>query len=205
MTNTEKTSITENNIKFYNEHATEFLQNTVNADMSEWRERFEKHLPTNGKILDAGCGSGRDSRAFMQDGFEVKAFDASEEMCRAAAALIGIEVRKMLFQEVDFCDEFDGIWACASLLHVEFDALPGVINKLRDAVKPGGVWYMSFKRGEFEGERDGRFFMDMNSVRFKEMFKNVTGWEIAEEWESEDVRRGKNVNWYNAVIRRSET
>ena len=191
--------------QYYKDRSKDFFESTVNADVTPLYDHFLKYVPKDGYILDLGCGSGRDTKAFLDMGYKVDAIDGSKELCVLASEYTGIEVKNMDFVDVECEGKYDAIWACASLLHVEFDALPGVINKLRDAVKPGGVWYMSFKRGEFEGERDGRFFMDMNSVRFKEMFKNVTGWEIAEEWESEDVRRGKNVNWYNAIIRRSET
>jgi 2-polyprenyl-3-methyl-5-hydroxy-6-metoxy-1,4-benzoquinol methylase len=202
MINTEKTSITENNIKFYNEHAAEFLQNTVNADMSEWRERFEKHLPDNGRILDAGCGSGRDSKAFMQDGFEVKAFDASEEMCRAAAALTGIEVRKMLFQEVDFCDEFDGIWACASLLHVPYEELPDVMLRLKRALKKDGIAYVSFKYGTEKTTKGERTFSNFTEETVKPLLENA-GFEVLEYAVSEDVRPGRaGEKWVNVIAKR---
>ncbi len=201
MINTEKTSITENNIKFYNEHAAEFLQNTVNADMSEWRERFEKHLPDNGRILDAGCGSGRDSKAFMQDGFEVKAFDASEEMCRAAAAFARIEVKKMMFQEMDFSDEFDGIWACASLLHVPYDELPDVMRRLKRALKKDGAIYVSFKYGTEKMTRGERTFSNFTEETVKTLLSNA-GFEIKECVESEDVRPDRaGEKWVNVIAK----
>ena len=94
------------------------------------------------------------------------------------------------------------MWACASLLHCERETLGGVIEKIRDALVPGGIVYMSFKYGDFEGERDGRFFVDMTSERFHSAFDQLKGWLQIEEWESEDVRRDKNVQWYNAIIRK---
>lgn len=108
----------DNNIDYYNNNADAFFKSTVNTDMSLWRDKFESYLPANSTILDAGCGSGRDSLAFKQHGHSVVAFDASSEMCRMASDLIGQQVLQMRFDEMEFVDEFDGVWACASLLHV---------------------------------------------------------------------------------------
>ncbi|MBO4679708.1 MAG: class I SAM-dependent methyltransferase [Lachnospiraceae bacterium] len=122
------------NIEYYNENAESFYNNTVNADMSFWRDKFEAYVVDGGRILDAGCGSGRDSRAFRQHGFSIVAFDASREMCRMASELLGEEVWQMRFDEIAFDEEFDGIWACASLLHVAEDELPGVLKRLHKAL-----------------------------------------------------------------------
>lgn len=119
----------DNNIEYYNINAESFVAGTQNVDMSLWRDKFESYVTDGGRILDAGCGSGRDSKAFMQHGFSVVAFDASGEMCKAASEHIGQEVRQMKFQEIAFDAEFDGIWACASLLHVPYEELPDVMEK----------------------------------------------------------------------------
>ena len=101
----------DNNIEYYNKNAEAFFEGTVNADMSLWRDKFEKYVTSGGRILDAGCGSGRDSKAFIQHGYSVVAFDASKEMCRMASELIGQEVWQMKFDEISFDEEFDGIWS----------------------------------------------------------------------------------------------
>ncbi len=190
---------TENNIKYYNEHAAEFLQNTVNADMSEWRERFAKYLPTNGRILDAGCGSGRDSKAFLEEGFAVTAFDASEEMCKAAAAYTGLVVKQKMFQELDYCDEFDGIWACASLLHVPYNELPDVMQRLKRALKKDGVIYVSFKYGTEETTKGGRTFSNFTEKTVKTLMDNA-GFAIKECVVSEDVRPDRaGEKWVNVI------
>jgi SAM-dependent methyltransferase len=91
--------------------------------MSLWRDKFEAYISKSGRILDAGCGSGRDSHAFKQHGYSVVAFDASTEMCRMASKLIRQKVLLMRFDGMDFEDEFDGVWACSSLLHVSYEDL----------------------------------------------------------------------------------
>ncbi len=201
MVSTEKEKTSENNIKYYNDHAEEFLANTVNADMSGWRERFEKYLPKHGKILDAGCGSGRDSKAFMQDGCYVTSFDASEEMCKAASALTGLEVKQMRFQELDYRDEFDGIWACASLLHVSYEELPDVMLRLKKALKKDGVIYVSFKYGTEITTKGERTFSNFTEETVKNLMENA-GFEIRECIVSEDVRADRaGEKWVNAIAK----
>ena len=138
----------------------------------------------------------------MNRGYRVDAIDGSKELCALASDYTGIEVKCMDFSEIDAKEKYDAIWACASLLHVDSDKLPEVIGGLRDAVREDGIFYMSFKFGDFEGERDGRFFMDMTAEKFHEIIESVTGWTLVEEWDSEDVRRGKNVRWYNAILQK---
>ena len=86
------------NIEYYNENAEEFFQGSVGADMSEWRKRFVRYLPSGGRILDVGCGSGRDSKAFIMQGFSIVAVDASKETCHMASKLLGQEVWQMRFE-----------------------------------------------------------------------------------------------------------
>ena len=159
-------------------------------------------MPEKRYTLDLRCGSGSETKAFLNRGYSVDAIDGSKELCALASEFTGIEVKCNDFFEVDCNEKYDAIWACASLLHVEQDRLPGLIEKLRDAVKASGVFYMSFKFGDFAGERDGRFFMDMTAEKFHEIIERVTGWTLVEEWDSEDVRRGKNVKWYNAILQK---
>ena len=167
----------DNNIEYYNDNAESFFKNTVDADMSLWRDKFESYVIDGGRVLDAGCGSGRDSKAFMQHGFSVVAFDASREMCKAASELIGQEVWQMRFQEIAFDAEFDGIWACASLLHVLYAELPDVMQKLYKALKAKGAIYVSFKYGDgtmIKGERTFSNFSE-NTV---EKLINEAGFEV---------------------------
>ena len=111
-------------IDYYDSHAEEFFSGTIDADMSECRARFLAYLPRGKKILDAGCGSGRDILAFLEAGYEVEAFDASAELCRIASQKTGVAVRKQRFEDLPGEEAYDGIWACASLLHVDRQDLP---------------------------------------------------------------------------------
>ena len=192
----------DNNIEYYNKNAEAFFEGTVKADMSLWRDKFERYVTSGGRILDAGCGSGRDSKAFIQHGYSVVAFDASREMCKAASELIGQEVWQMKFDEISFDEEFDGIWACASLLHVSYEKLPDVMNKLYKALRSKGAIYVSFKYGDGKMTKGERTFSNFTETTVKKLL-NVAGFEVSECGMTGDVREGRgDEKWVNVIAKK---
>jgi SAM-dependent methyltransferase len=154
-------------------------------------------------MRDAGCGSGRDSRFFLQKGYTVEAFDASIEMCRLAANLIGQSVHQKTFEEIDYVADFDGVWASASLLHVRRTFIDEVLQKLWRALKPSGVLFISFKLRDGEWEQDGRFFNGYDEKSFQVLVKQHPLFVPLSIWISNDVRpHRKHEKWLNALIRR---
>lgn len=199
----EESRLKEQTIEYYNQYAEQFAERTAGADMSFCRNAFLKYLPEHALILDAGCGSGRDSRIFMEKGYQVCAIDASEEMCRAAERRIGRPVQCMRFEEMEWRERFDGIWACASLLHVTRLELPAVLGNFHRALKSGGVLYASFKYGAGEEERLGRFFNDYRLGELEEAFLRDGLFSLAESFETEDVRPDyKEKPWVNIIVRK---
>ena len=186
--------------RYYNDNSTVFFEETVCADVTPLYERFLKYVPEGGKILDLGCGSGRDVKAFRDRGYVADGVDRSEELCKLASEYTGVKIKQMDFAQLDAVAEYDAIWACASLLHVPCEELPKIIELARRALKPSGVMYMSYKYGDYEGDRDGRFFNDMTEEKFADVFAGTDGLTLVEEWYSEDVRRGKDVKWYNVIL-----
>ena len=190
------------NIEYYNTNAESFFAGTINADMSLWRDKFTAYIPGEGRILDAGCGSGRDSRAFKQQGYSVVAFDASSEMCRMASEYIGEKVLQMRFDEIDFNEEFDGVWACASLLHVPNDELPDVLEKIRKALKNKGILYVSFKYGEGSRQRGERTFSDFTEGTVRVLLDKA-GFTILECGVTSDIRPGRaDEKWVNVIAQK---
>ena len=188
--------------KYYQDNAKDFFDSTVNADMSAHYERFIKYVPEHGKILDFGCGSGRDTKAFLQRGYEVEAIDGSSEMCKLASEHCGIQVRCMDFNDLNEIDKYDAIWACASLLHVVKEQMPDILSKMRDALVNSGVMYISFKHGNYEGERNGRFFFDVTPEVFSDIASKVSGINVIEEWFTEDTRPENDTRWYNIILKK---
>lgn len=191
-------------IEFYNKNAADYFDQTVILDMQESLDRFTELLPEGGSILDLGCGSGRDSAYFMSCGFDVTAMDASEEMCSLASIHIGQDVLQMTFAEMDFDKVFDGIWACASLLHVPSNEIEEILSKVIKSMKRNGILFMSFRYGEFEGERDGRYYTDYQTRTLKELIAKYEELDLIEIKKSEDVRPNKVNLWINALIRKSD-
>lgn len=190
-------------IEYYNKNAEEFYNATASADMSETCNKFLKYIAPGGKILDAGCGSGRDSLYFIKHGYKVVSIDASEEMVRLSSKLTGQQTLLMKFEDVDFKDEFDGIWACASLLHVPKAKIKSVMTKLVQALKENGVFYGSFKYGEGEEFRGERLFNFYDENSLKSLLGEIKQLEILEIWITEDVRPGKEGEmWANCLCRR---
>lgn len=187
-------------IDYYNNNADEFFESTVNADMCDQYRIFEKYLPEHARVLDCGCGSGRDTKYFLERGYAVEAFDASQELCKKASELTGIEVQNMLFQDMQYESEFDGVWACSSLLHVPADELVDTFEKIARALKSGGIFYASFKYGEYSGERNGRYFTDLNEHGVERLIHNIPELTIRETAISTDVRPGRDEKWLNLIL-----
>ena len=189
-------------LKYYQDNAQTFFDGTVNVDMSSLYETFTQHLAPGARVLDAGCGSGRDAKAFLGMGYQVEAFDASSAMVELAREHTGLPVQLMIFEDVEWKEEFDGIWCCASLLHVPSVELPGVMRRLADALKPGGVWYVSFKYGNGEREVDGRRFTDMDKTSLEKLFGEVLEIEVVKRWVTKDRRPEREEVWLNGILRK---
>ena len=140
-------------VAYYNKYAAKIYEDTVDVDMSGILEEFLSLLKEGDTILDLGCGSGRDSLAMYELGYDVTPMDASEEMCRLAEIHTGMDVLQMSFEDMEFEDVFDGIWACGSLIHVPKNEMPEILGRISDALVAGGVLYLSVKKGSFEGIR----------------------------------------------------
>lgn len=190
-------------LTYYNQNAHSFAASTVSVDFTATQARFTARLPQGGSILDFGCGSGRDTKHFLAQGFQVTATDGSEELCKLASQYTGIPVQQMLFQELDAVEQYDGIWACSSILHLPQEELISVLEKMATALKPQGIIYTSFKYGDFAGERNGRYFADMTETSFAALAQNITSLETEEQWITSDVRPGRGEEkWLNVILRK---
>jgi 2-polyprenyl-3-methyl-5-hydroxy-6-metoxy-1,4-benzoquinol methylase len=184
---------------YYDAHAEAFFDDTFCVDLSDLHARFRRYLPPRARVLDAGCGSGRDALAFHQAGYEVTAFDGSSKMVALARSHTGLPVQHLTFDEVAWEAAFDGVWASASLLHVPRDRLVAVTVKLARTLRPGGVMFASFKYGEAERLKDGRHFTDQTEASLQRLLTEV-GLDVRETWNSADVRPGRaHERWVSAL------
>ncbi len=187
-------------VTYYNQNAQSFYDGTLSVDMSSLYCRFEPYLPVNGRILDAGCGSGRDSRYFLDKGFDICAFDASSVLANLATHLIQRPVTVCQFDEYKSDKPFDGIWACASLLHVPKTNLAHVFHHLASLLKTDGLFYCSFKYGTDEVERDGRAFSNLTEACLAQILDGLS-LRIHDMWQTGDLRPGReNERLLNAIL-----
>ena len=190
-------------IDYYDLNAKSFTEGTISVEFEDMQKRFLSKLPEQARILDFGCGSGRDAKYFLEQGFRVEAIDGSKELCKIASGYTGITVKHMLFQELSDKDRYDGIWACSSILHLPIGELESVMWKMTGALKENGVIYTSFKYGTFAGERNGRYFTDMTEDTFTKFLKKIDNLAVEELWVTSDVRPGRgDEKWLNLILRK---
>jgi len=192
---------------YYDSNANAFITTTRYVDMSDARDRFLAAVPARAdgpaRILDAGSGSGRDALAFRVSGYGVKAFDASPAMVAATQAHSAVETRLMQFEDFAWEHSFEGIWACASLLHVAYADLPGVVDRLAAHLVPDGALYLSFKRGSGERVKDGRRFTDMTAESLAALLDGSGAFHKPDIWESRDCRPGRASEvWVNSMVKK---
>ena len=190
-----------NTLDYYNKNSEEYFNSTLNVDMTNTYKPFLKLVPKGGKILDLGCGSGRDSMNFMKLGYEVIAVDGAKKLAKKASVLLGKEVIVSTFEELELKEKFHGIWACASLLHIKREDLKTVLNNLYNNLDDNGVFYMSFKYGEKEYVDDkNRYFNCFTDESIISFINENTKYNILGLYITEDkLGRVNEVKWVNLI------
>lgn len=186
---------------YYEQNGSKYFEETAELNMEEHLEQFVKLLPENAEVLDLGCGSGRDTLYLMEAGCYVTPMDGSLKMCSLAEIHTDLEVLHMTFEEMEFDEVFDGIWASASLLHVPKKEMERIMQKVSNALVPGGILYMSFQYGDGEEVRNQRFYNDYNEKAMKTLLKRFRELEILDIYQSEDVREGRG-KWLNVLVKK---
>lgn len=190
-------------IEYYNENADKFVTDTQDVVFTATQDVFLSYLSDKATVLDFGCGSGRDTKYFLNKGYKVFATDGSEEICKVAREYTRTDVRHLLFNELEDVDMYDGIWACASILHLDRKNLIDAFQRIARALKNNGVLYTSFKYSEFEGVRNGRYFTDFTAESFHDFMANIPEFSIEKEWITGDVRSGReDEKWLNLIMRK---
>ena len=186
---------------YYNEKAKEFIANVHHLDMSHLYNVFEKYIPHPSRILDVGSGTGRDSLYFTKKGHTVTSFDASESLVEFSRMFLD-DVRLDTFQSFQSEEAYHGIWACASLLHVERKDILMIIQKYIDMLVEGGVFYMSFKRCDYDYIKDGIQYTCFSSETLHDLLNHTHDAKIVELFETEDVRPHRVETWVNVIIQK---
>ncbi len=189
-------------IEYYNKYAAKIFEDTSELDMGELYRRFLKYLEEGDTILDLGCGSGRDSLAFYEMGYDVTPLDASEEMCKLAEIHTGIEVLHMPYEDMVFDEVFDGVWGSGALIHVPEDELGGILEKVIDAMCRGGILFLSFREGDFEGFQGEQYFCEYTEEKLERILRETGRLEIRKIWITDDVNRNSDLRWLNVLAKK---
>lgn len=189
-------------IDYYNQYASKIFEDTVEQDMEKLRQKFLKCLEEGDTILDLGCGSGRDSLAFYDLGYDVTPLDASEEMCKLAEIHTGLEVLQMKYEDMEFDEAFDGIWGNAALIHVPEKELGDILERIIDALCQKGTLFLSFREGDQEGFQGKLYFCDYTEERLERILKETGRLEIQKIWVTEDAGNDDDVHWVNVLAKK---
>ena len=187
-------------LSWYRDNAIQYAEETRNSLVLDALWEFLSRIKEGGTILDYGSGSGRDSAYFINKGFSVDSLDGSAEMKAQAERLFGIKVKLSSFLSLEEKEKYDGIWAQASILHLEEHDLKTALTLIERALKRDGVFYSSFRKGEEDGYENGRWFTNMTERRFLSFLP--ASLYVEKIWESQDVRPGVNRTWLSIICRK---
>ena len=158
-------------LQHYNQRAEEFWEGTQNHNVSQNVAALLQYIQGAPpfKILDFGCGPGRDLKTFAEAGHMATGLEGAMRFAAMARANSGCEVWQQDFLKLDLPDNhFDGVFANAALFHVPSQELPRVLQELHATLKPGGVLFSSNPHGHNEeGWNRGRYaaYADLESWR----------------------------------------
>lgn len=190
-------------VDYYEIHAADFVASTINADVSKLYAEFEIYLKPGCRIMDLGCGSGRDSRYFVEKGYNVVAVDPSPAMCKKTKELAGVITYTLRAEDLTFEDEYDAVWACASLLHVARDNQKAVLRKICRALRQDGILYCSWKYGDQDRLENFRSFTDLDEKELNHILLEVPDLKLIKSWVTTDVRPDRpEQKWLNALLRK---
>lgn len=186
-------------VEYYDSHTEEYVARTAGADLTQLHDRFLAHIPRGGRVLDFGCGFGRDMHAFQRRGYDVVGLDPSSEMITIASRVPGAECHLGDVFALRNEARFDGIWACASLVHVAKTEMVEVMKRLVSWLAPCGVLYFSVRSGTSEHRMpDGRLYSDYNEREVAQLMQKFPGFETQELWLSSDSDASRTeITWIN--------
>jgi SAM-dependent methyltransferase len=191
-------------LAFYESNAEGYFKSTIQLDMSAGYSRFLRNLPSNARILDVGSGSGRDTKYFLNHGYIVDAIDPSPSLAALSSEYTGVQTQVLDALSLDEFERYDGIWACASLLHIPRSELPLALIHLARALKPNGILYASLRHGTGDiTSDDGRMYTDMNPQLLSNLLQSVDTLKLLDTWiDRGPGTHGRDVEWFNLLCRK---
>lgn len=167
-------------LAFYQREAPRYTASSAQGP-SRHLDAFLDRLEPGARILELGCGGGRDAARMVERGFRVDPTDGTPAMVRKAQERFGLPARVMRFDELCAENEYAGIWAHASLLHSPRRDLARILRRVCRALQPGGWHYANFKLGTGEGRDSlGRLYNFPAPEWLCASYAAVEGWDIVE-------------------------
>ncbi|MCZ8076937.1 MAG: class I SAM-dependent methyltransferase [Paucibacter sp.] len=186
---------------FYREGAQSYFEKTIDVQMDHLYRPFLKLVRSSGRILDVGCGSGRDVKKFRSLGYEAFGIDQSPELVALASAHIGPYFSIARAETYKGDVPFDAVWACASLLHLPREELLSAIENLASLLNPRGIFFASVQAGTGDGvQADGRRYTYYSAAEFEDTLRRA-GFLVLESWITKDAMRANGPSWVNVLAR----
>lgn len=187
---------------YYESNAERYAAETFSADMSKQYQRFLPLLKNGVKILDVGSGSGRDACYFQKQGYQVTALEPSKNLGREIRKVFSGEIVCSDIQSYQPMERYDGIWACASLIHLQEEVVLQFFEKIDQYLNDNGIVYISGKNGISTGEvEDGRFFLEFTEQLVEKILMVNKQLKLEQLWYTEDVSGRRGFRWLNVVLR----
>ena len=187
---------------YYESNAERYAAETLSADMSEQYQRFLPLLKDGVKLLDVGSGSGRDACYFQKQGYQVTALEPSKNLGREIRKVFSGEIVCSDIQSYQPMERYDGIWACASLIHLQEEVVLQFFEKIDQYLNDNGIVYISGKNGISTGEvEDGRFFLEFTEQLVEKILMVNKQLKLEQLWYTEDVSGRRGFRWLNVVLR----
>lgn len=192
------------NLAYYEANATKYAESTLQIDLTSLYEPFLALLPSGARILDVGCGGGRDLKAFRERGFNPFGIDSSIALVEIARDYSGVDVAVAKVETIDFVEKFDAVWACASLLHLPRTELPEALRRIKHSLVSGGVLFLSVQSGSGEEIlEDGRFYAHYTDAEIR-MSVSAIGFDVLETWKTPDSYASRAwISWVNLLARKT--
>ena len=186
---------------YYESNAERYAAETFSADMSEQYQSFLPLLKKRAKILDVGSGSGRDAYYFQRHGYEVTALEPSKNLCREIRKVFSGEIVCSDIQSYQPTERYDGIWACASLIHLQEEEVLQFFERIDRYLNDDGIVYISGKNGIQSGKAgDGRYFLEFTEHLVEKILTVNKQLKLEQLWYTEDVSGRRGFWWMNVIF-----
>ncbi|MBQ9272861.1 MAG: class I SAM-dependent methyltransferase [Mogibacterium sp.] len=189
-------------IDYYDKNADSYYWATVAVDLNALRQKFASYLPAEASVIDMGCGSGRDVMAFENMGHRAVGLDASKELVKLAQERLEVKAFTGDMSTYRAAEPYDGIWCCASVIHLNDEEKAKFFRNLERNLRPGGAIFISVKVGIETGvDKDGRYYSNCSEAELRDYLESA-GCEVTDVVRTEDAMGRPGSMWLNVFAKK---